>query len=266
MHVKCRVMRSRAVVSDSSATLELLLIRKPVNELNFLNAREPMSTVEIDVDSLPEGSFGYSQLTELALAPLAAANPDLRATVYVYEGPSVNFGNYGHSAFFGVAGDRRVLGVLYASFRGVAGLNVRHSDQIRQSQALRQYHLEDGMFWRPEEEGVWYAGADDEETEDSEEPIEREGEDTVADDGWDAEDDSSDEPPDAGGDAEASPSGRVEQPLRYRAARSDASVGSIARSIEAVYGLPEGSVALRGPDRKVLRSDASIRTLRRRWE
>jgi hypothetical protein len=62
------------------------------------------------------------------------------------------------------------------------------------------------------------------------------------------------------------PSARTEQPLRFRAARSDASVGTIARSIEAVYGLPEGSVALRGPGRKVLRSDATIRTLRRRWE
>lgn len=258
-----RHARPRALLSGSSATLELPLIRKPVNELNFLNAREPMSTVEIDVDSLPDGVFGYSQLTESALAPLAAANPDLRATVYVYEGPSVNFGNYGHSAFFGVAGDRRVLGVLYTAFRGVAGLNVRHSDQIRQSQALRQYHLEDGKFWCPEEEGVWCASADD---EDSDEPLEREGEGAVADDGWDAEDDSSDELPDTGGETDASSSGRMEQPLRYRAARSDASVGSIARSIESVYGLPEGSVALRGPDRKVLRSDATIRTLRRRWE
>jgi len=225
-----------------------------------------MSTVEIDVDSLPEGSFGYSQLTESALAPLAAANPDLRATVYVYEGPSVNFGNYGHSAFFGVAGDRRVLGALYSAFRATAGLNVRHSDQIRQSQALRQYHLEDGKFWRPEEEGVWYAEADAQASVRAGESPEEEDGDELPDDGWSTDEDSPDGPPESGDDAEAAPSIRSEQPLRFRAARSDASVSSIARSIEAVYGLPEGSVALRGPDKKVLRSDATIRTLRRRWE
>jgi hypothetical protein len=250
-------------MSSSSVSLEHPLIRKPVNDLNFLNAKEAMSTVEIDVDSLPEGSFGYAQLTEWVLAPLAAANPDLRATVYVYEGPSVNFGNYGHSAFFGVAGDRRVLGALYASFRDTPRLNVRHSDQIRQSQSIRQYHLEDGVFWPPEEEGVWYAGADDEDDESPDGRVEGEDKGTLPDDEWGVDDDAADGCPETGGDAEAAPPA---QPLRFRAAQSDASVGSIARSIEAVYGLPEGAVALRGPDRKVLRSDATIRTLRRRWE
>ncbi|MOA42066.1 hypothetical protein D3C78_1640890 [compost metagenome] len=53
---------------------------------------------------------------------------------------------------------------------------------------------------------------------------------------------------------------------RYRAARSDAKVSSIRAAIEEVFGLPEGSVALCGPDRRALRGDARIRTLRKRWE
>lgn len=245
------------------------MIRKPVNELNFVQAREPMSTVEIDLDALPEDSFGYAQLVETALAPLVAAEPDLRATVYVYQGPSVNFGAYGFSAFFGVAGDRRVLSALYSSFCSAPGLKVRYSDQIQQSQAIREYHLEQGQLWRPYEEYVWYAGPDEQQDE-------------ALDEGPEEEDDG--EPrsnatshPDESAAVECFESGdddlgataaavRVELPARFRAARSDASVGKISRSIEAVFGLPEGSVALRGPDRKVLRSDATIRTLRKRWE
>ena len=251
------------------------MIRKPVNELHFVRSREPMSTVEIDLDTLPEGSFGYAQLVESALAPLAAADSRLSATVYVYQGPSVNFGNYGYSAFFAVAGDRRVLGALYASFSGTRGLKTRHSDQIQQSQALCQYHIEEGLLWRPDEGHVWYASTDDEpdEGEGEGEGVE-EDEDGVNVDDEDWEEDEAELEADgalegigSGQDAPvAAPPGRTELPARFRAARSDASVGSICRSIEAVFGLPEGSVALRGPEKKALRSDASIRTLRKRWE
>jgi hypothetical protein len=62
-----------------------------------------MSTVERP-DSLPDGSSGYAQMVVAALAPLAASDSGLRATVYVYQGPSVNFGNYGYSAFFELPG------------------------------------------------------------------------------------------------------------------------------------------------------------------
>lgn len=210
-----------------------------------------MATVEIDLDTLPSESGGYALLVESALTPLASAESELCATIYIYEGPSVNFGNYGYSAFFGVAGDRRVLGALYTSFCSSTGLKVRHSDPISQSQAICQYHLEEGRLWRPDEEHVWCADSDESESEISDGDIEdEEGEEArVTDESK----------------ADAVPL-RTELPARFRAARSDASVGSICRSIEVVYGLPEGSVALRDPDKKSLRSDAMIRTLRKRWE
>lgn len=255
------------------------MIRKPVNELHFVHARDPLPTVEIDLDTLPDGMHGYGQLVEAALAPLAAADPELRATVYVYHGPSVSFGNYGYSAYFAAAGDRRVPGALYGAFHGTAGLRVRHGDQIDPAQALRQYHLEDGRLWCPDEEYVWYARGGDGDSAAAREASEGGDEDDgVEEDGGAEEndgacpDDGSDEGADAdwaddsGDTAVAASGGRTELPARFRAARSDASVGTISRRIEAVFGLPEGSVALRGPDKKVLRSDATIRTLRRRWE
>lgn len=52
-------------------------------------------------------------------------------------------------------------------------------------------------------------------------------------------------------DDEPGSSGSV--PSRYQAARADASIDTIRRTIEAVFGLPAASVALRGPDKKNLR-------------
>ncbi|SAL79940.1 hypothetical protein [Caballeronia telluris] len=59
---------------------------------------------------------------------------------------------------------------------------------------------------------------------------------------------------------------RAQVPGRFRAARADARVGTIKRRIERVFGLPEGSVVLLGPNGNALRADAKIGTLRRRWE
>ncbi len=54
-------------------------------------------------------------------------------------------------------------------------------------------------------------------------------------------------------------------PVRYRGARSDASVASIARRIERDYKLPRGSVALVRPKGRRARSDSSIGTLLKTW-
>ena len=59
---------------------------------------------------------------------------------------------------------------------------------------------------------------------------------------------------------------KVQTASRFRVARSDASVSSIKATIEKNFGLPAGSVALCGPDKKHLRGDALIATLRKRWE
>ena len=151
------------------------MIRKSATALQFVRTRTPMATVEIDVDSIPSDCFGYGDFVKQALAELAERWRALRATVYVYEGPSVNFGGYSHSAFFGVAGDKRVLDALHAVFSGVRGVKVRYSDAILASQAICQYHAEDGRVWRPLEEGTWYAGEEDEEDEEDEEEVADDG-------------------------------------------------------------------------------------------
>ncbi len=59
---------------------------------------------------------------------------------------------------------------------------------------------------------------------------------------------------------------RQYEPKRTYQARDDASVGSITRTIEKVFGLPKGSVVIRTPEKKVFRSNARISTVRERWE
>lgn len=56
------------------------------------------------------------------------------------------------------------------------------------------------------------------------------------------------------------------KPARYRAARSNARVADVRQSIEQVFCLPEGSVALCEKDGRALRGDAFIKTLRNRWQ
>lgn len=143
------------------------MIKKSATELHFMRTNAPMATVEIDVHSVPPEHVGYGPLVEQALAGAAERWPALCATVYVYEGESINFGDRGYSAFFGVASDKRVLAALHAVLSGVRGLKVRYSDSILASESICQYHIEDEQVWRPWEEGTWYAGeVDDEDDED----------------------------------------------------------------------------------------------------
>jgi hypothetical protein len=53
---------------------------------------------------------------------------------------------------------------------------------------------------------------------------------------------------------------------RFRAARSDASVKSVTGTIEDVFGLPKGSVALLSPEGDQAATAMKIRTLRNKWK
>lgn len=66
--------------------------------------------------------------------------------------------------------------------------------------------------------------------------------------------------------SENSQSQRRLTPLRYTAAKKNASVATIKKEIEKVFGLPQGSVALCKPDGSPIKSNAKIGTLRRFWD
>lgn len=59
---------------------------------------------------------------------------------------------------------------------------------------------------------------------------------------------------------------KKQNPVRYRGARSDASVATIVWRIERDYKLPEGSVRLYLPSGRRAHVDGSIQNLLNRWD
>lgn len=58
----------------------------------------------------------------------------------------------------------------------------------------------------------------------------------------------------------------VRRPIRYRRARSDASLGTLQEEIEKKFGLPPGSVRIVRPDGRKMRTDATVCRLRTTWD
>lgn len=58
---------------------------------------------------------------------------------------------------------------------------------------------------------------------------------------------------------------KKQNPVRYRAARSDAHLGTIITRIEKDYGLPTGSVWLVLPNKRKARVDGTVGSLLKKW-
>ena|SRR2546421_11506259 len=121
------------------------MTRMNFSDLHFAGEGEVLPTIEVDTrdNYLVTSACGHAILKTLALLPKAP-----RVTVYVYEGPSVNFGRQTDSIFYAVAGPERVLPYLHAALNGVPGTEVRFSDYIHASKCVRRYHLEKGIVWK----------------------------------------------------------------------------------------------------------------------
>ena len=243
------------------------MLKKMVSELSFVNSKSPLPTVEVDSRSIEKAGFSIYRTVMEVLTRLAEEDASMRATIYMYGSVSVNFHEPCWSEFLLVAGPNKVLLALERGFDRLPAVRSRLCDYVPSSAAARTFHIENGMVWEQEDVCTWYScgksSSDlDAEIEDAglaAEPIDEEDEE---DDVWEADEaDAADEQ-----DEEQALVVAGRRAARYRAARSDAKVSSIRTAIEEVFGLPEGSVALCGPDRRALRGDARIRTLRKRWE
>jgi len=256
------------------------MIKKSVTELAFVNSRSPLPTVEVDTNAIEQAGFSIHQTVMQVLTRLAAQDPSLRATLFLYATSSVNFREPTWSEFILVAGPKQVLQALGDGFASLRGVKSRFSDHVPSAMALRAFHVEDGLVWEKEDGATWYSAGSElgapiiEADDDFEEeevstvvPSREEGEIELV---WeeDEEDEEEDEDEDEEEDEESDDVAVVTErkAARYRAARSDAKVSTIRATIEEVFGLPAGSVALCGPDGRPLRGHARIRTLRKRWE
>jgi hypothetical protein len=244
------------------------MIHRASADLNVLTSRTPSPSLEVLAESVEASGSDVHRVAAVALASFAAMHPSCRASVYVYGTMGVNFHAPGWSEFLIPVGDPRLMGVLQSAFAMIPGARKRVGDYVAPSQGLIAFHLEEGRLWRPEDAVTFYSedGVDDGEPEDG---PNGEAQITAADERQVVEpaDLTYDlESADTGGGAdESSTAKRSSQPTRFRQARADARVGTIRQEIERVFGLPAGSVVLRGVDGRPLRADALIRTLRARW-
>ena len=268
------------------------MITRRSDELKFRRSTRPLETVEVDIESLEEVGKDFPDTLYESLTLFAESNEERRASIYIYLTPSCNFKELTYSGFIGVVGGRRVLDLLYKSFRSIKGVNVRFSDGINPNESILDYHIENGLVWRPLEAYTWYAiEGEEEEKSSNEKPsryrsarkdatirsikkqiesvfrlpegsivlLRRDGRKLRADAKigtlrkcWNY--------------SEEEEKSSNEKPSRYRPARKDATVDSIKRQIESVFGLPEGSVVLLRRDGRKLRADTKICTLRKCWD
>ncbi len=206
------------------------MIIKYEEYLQLQQSTEPISAIEVDIDALEALDEDFSTVLSNALALFSEDNKDACTSVYTLLSPSYNFKEVTYSGFIGVLGDEKLLDFLMQSFSSIKGTRIRQSEPLDARQSTLEYHLENGLVWIKNIPGTWWA----KNTEESDETDE--------------------------------PSSKPTEATRYRAARSDATVATIKAQIEAVFGLPEGSVALLSPDGSKIKSNAKIATLRNRWE
>lgn len=262
----------------------IIMLTKNARELNIISGRDPLPTVEIHADSVEKQGASFGGIVSTTLAKFAAQNPSITATVYSYGTMSINFHEAAWSEFLFAAGNAKVLKALSAAFESYPKIQSRYSDYIAPIQGRASYHIEGGRLWEVEDAFTWYS-ADGSGDESASNPEDDEGDDDafveasltdgdseddeiedddIDDDLEDEDEDEDDEDTDVN-DATAS-SAPVKRKGRLNVARADAKVSTIRAEIEKVFGLPEGSVVLCGPDKRGLKGNARIRTLRRRWE
>ena len=236
--------------------------QRPTHEFDFVCKPDPAPTVEVHAESLAAINLDVDDVLRPALRRFAERNPTSTATVYLYGTQSVNFHELGWSEFLVVAGSEEVLKAVHAAFSAHRVVKSRFSDYVRPRDGQARFHIQDGQLWQVLDAASWERILE-EDANGSKAPLPRKA---ITDEPEENPLENSD---DEWGDDEVAAPVANTTALRHgrlRAARSDASVGTIRQTIEEVFGLPAGSVALCGPDRRPLRADATIATLRRRWE
>ena len=227
---------------------------KSTDELNFVKGNGIYPSVEVNMDSLEEAGI-VDAISELEISLKAFAKSGALASIYVLETPSANFGRMCNSIFFGVSGSNSILEIIHTYFSKITNVDVRYSEYIPKNKSQLALHIEFGTTWTAYEEGAWRSASTKGITDST---IDSEPNDDAPDDAFD--DLAIEE------DAVLREVKNSTSSLRQRAARSDAKVGTIRRTIEEIFGLPNGSVQLCDPEGRQLKANALIRTLRNRWK
>lgn len=251
------------------------------SELKLVKKITEMPSVEIDLASIPDGVKGLKKALKQALPAVAAQKKSCRATLYYLKTSSVNFHRPTDSVFVGVAGNKKLLDIIYNLFSQPGADNVRDSDEISPKQAKRFLHLQDGNAWAPDGTGHWRSleyvkpTASDKAgvtAVDADAPVD----DTLVDDTR-VNETRVDETPAAFVTTAAETSTELPEPAPELAgqpkfppfdhyAHGQHSIKATRTRIAKLTGLPEEAILLCGPDLIPLHSNVRISTLKKRWQ
>jgi hypothetical protein len=129
--------------------------RSEYSKLDLRGRGGMLPTVEVDTADDYLVACACEKAVRNVLTTFGRLSRPPRVTVYVYEGPSINFLRPTNSIFFAVAGTERVLTAIRAGLGAVDGAHVRYGDYILAERCVPRMHLEKGGLWLPSDEDVW---------------------------------------------------------------------------------------------------------------
>lgn len=236
-------------------------LRKSSIELPPLSIKPGTSCWQIDSDRLsaPLNEGGWLEMLSEQLIAAAAKHPDLTLYAATWVGPSGEFGLLGRATWFAMTGPKLLRECVATVLRRLLPRTLVKEGLTDSSQTgwYDLLYIEQGHVWRPWDASEWRC-------------VQLSNPEATMSDGVlpdsDSSDDTDEYSPGVVMDLPAAEVKLAKQALRYRAAKSDASVGAIQTTIEKRFKLPEGSVKLINPEQSFSKRNQSIRRLRERWE
>ena len=227
-------------ISDlTSHTFDSMIIEE--SNLHIKRPRSRIATIEVDVFSLETQDEPFPKVIQRVLNRLAKDERKPCFSVYTYITQSYNFREPTTSILIGATGGQKILEPLLMYFRSIKGVRARAGEYINPRQALLEYHIEDGHVWKPYEEGFWWHQDENESDTHIRETREyrKESQEITS---------------------------LSDLPRLSRETVDKSKIRDIKQKIEEVFDLPHGCVVLVKPDRRRIRSDATIGTLRSHWD
>jgi hypothetical protein len=230
------------------------------DELKLVKKITEMPSIEVDLASFPDGMKAVKSALKHVLPSFIANKKSIRATLYYYRTASVNFHRHTDSVFIGVAGDKKLLDLVYMALKKSDEENARESDYITPSQSKRFMHIQEGDLWVPCGEGRWSAV-------EKIKPIQPELEQATQLAGSTERQDPSAKTKytaDSENEKQTKPKTPRFPDRDYLAADED-TIKATRAKIASMFGLPESSILLCGPDLEPLRGNTTVATLKKRW-
>ncbi len=120
------------------------MISLPATALHFLPLLDPMPSVALDTFGVI-GMDNPGSLLMKHLEPVAAATPELLATIYYFHDSSEALAT--NALFYAIAGPEELQSIIFDGYAKIKGIKVVACDHPAPSTALILCHIQNGRVW-----------------------------------------------------------------------------------------------------------------------